>query len=179
MSSYVTDWESICFTNLECNRTLGDYRSADKTVKVWDLGTRTAVSTIQDTGEVWSVSWRPKPPQHGSPGAFVTGGEDGVLRWWRGAGGAWRTVYFAAVRLWNPFHSVPCSYGVVHVLYDTQKRGLSERVDDWRHIGGVCGALHSKLIAMQSRSNLLDDCERPDLIVAQGFVSAPLLLWHT
>ncbi|KAJ3488517.1 hypothetical protein NLI96_g2788 [Meripilus lineatus] len=61
---------------------------ADKAIKVWDLGTRTAVSTIQDTGEVWSVSWRPKPPQHGSPGAFVTGGEDGILRWWRGAGGA-------------------------------------------------------------------------------------------
>lgn len=60
--------------------------SSDKTIKVWDIGARAAVSTIQDTGEVWSVSWRPKPPQHGSPGAFVSAGEDGVVRWWRGAG---------------------------------------------------------------------------------------------
>ena len=55
-------------------------------MKVWDIGARAAVSTIQDTGEVWSVSWRPKPPPHGSPGSFVSGGEDGVVRWWRGAG---------------------------------------------------------------------------------------------
>ncbi|KAL4243292.1 WD40/YVTN repeat-like-containing domain superfamily protein [Abortiporus biennis] len=62
--------------------------SADKTIKVWDLSSRTAVSTIQDTGEVWSVSWRPIPPQHGIAGAFVSGGEDGVVRWWRSAGAA-------------------------------------------------------------------------------------------
>jgi len=61
-------------------------RSADKSIKVWDIGARAAVSTVQDTGEVWSVSWRPKPAALGSPGAFVTGGEDGVVRWWRGAG---------------------------------------------------------------------------------------------
>ncbi|KAI0337983.1 WD repeat-containing protein 61 [Trametopsis cervina] len=60
--------------------------SADKTMRVWDLGTRTSVSTIQDTGEVWSASWRPKPPQHGSAGEFVSGGEDGAVRWWRSAG---------------------------------------------------------------------------------------------
>ncbi|TFK29033.1 WD repeat-containing protein 61 [Coprinopsis marcescibilis] len=62
--------------------------SADKTIKVWDIAARSAVSTIQDTGEVWSVSWRPKPPALGTAGAFVSGGEDGVVRWWRGAGGA-------------------------------------------------------------------------------------------
>ena len=61
-------------------------RSADKTMRVWDLSTRTSVSTIQDTGEVWSVAWRPKPAQHGSSGEFVSGGEDGVVRWWRSAG---------------------------------------------------------------------------------------------
>ncbi|KAH7887304.1 WD40-repeat-containing domain protein [Phlebopus sp. FC_14] len=60
--------------------------SADKTSKVWDLAARTAVSTIQDTGEVWSVSWRPKPAPTGSAGAFVTGGQDGHVRWWRSAG---------------------------------------------------------------------------------------------
>ncbi|KDQ63966.1 hypothetical protein JAAARDRAFT_201435 [Jaapia argillacea MUCL 33604] len=57
--------------------------SADKTIKVWDLSARTAVSTIQDTAEVWSVSWRPRGT---TSGAFVTGGEDGVVRWWRAAG---------------------------------------------------------------------------------------------
>ncbi|KAI0827040.1 WD repeat-containing protein 61 [Trametes gibbosa] len=60
--------------------------SADKTMKVWDLGARAAVSTVQDTGEVWSVSWRPKPSPHGTAGAFVSGGEDGLVRWWRSAG---------------------------------------------------------------------------------------------
>ncbi|KAG7450795.1 WD repeat-containing protein 61 [Guyanagaster necrorhizus] len=66
---------------------LGLSGSADKTIKVWDIAARTAVSTVQDTGEVWSVSWRPKLTAVGV-GAFVTGGEDGVVRWWRGAGGA-------------------------------------------------------------------------------------------
>ena len=61
-------------------------RSADKSIKIWDIGARAAVSTVQDTGEVWAVSWRPKPPAVGSSGAFVTGGEDGIVRWWRGAG---------------------------------------------------------------------------------------------
>ncbi|KAG5651490.1 hypothetical protein H0H81_008490 [Sphagnurus paluster] len=65
----------------------GNSSSADKSIKVWDIGARTAVSTVQDTGEVWSVSWRPKPSAPGGIGAFVSGGEDGVVRWWRGAGG--------------------------------------------------------------------------------------------
>ncbi|THH08235.1 hypothetical protein EW145_g2850 [Phellinidium pouzarii] len=60
--------------------------SADKTIKVWDIGARAAVSTIQDTGEVWSVSWRPQAPAPGTAGAFVTGGEDGFVKWWRSAG---------------------------------------------------------------------------------------------
>jgi WD repeat-containing protein 61 len=56
--------------------------SADKTIKIWDLSARAAVSTIADTGEVWAVAWRPRVG-----GVFVSGGEDGVVRWWR-AGGA-------------------------------------------------------------------------------------------
>ncbi|KAG6848943.1 hypothetical protein H0H93_012585 [Arthromyces matolae] len=66
---------------------LGLSGSSDKSIKVWDIGARAAVSTIQDTGEVWSVSWRPKLAGPGSVGAFVSGGEDGTVRWWRGAGG--------------------------------------------------------------------------------------------
>ncbi|KAK7054143.1 WD40-repeat-containing domain protein [Favolaschia claudopus] len=64
---------------------LGLSGSADKSIKVWDIGTRAAVSTVQDTGEVWAVSWRPKPSAGGA-GAFVSGGEDGSVRFWRGAG---------------------------------------------------------------------------------------------
>ncbi|KAJ7228317.1 WD repeat-containing protein 61 [Mycena pura] len=64
---------------------LGLSGSADKTMKIWDIGARAAVSTVQDTGEVWAVSWRPRPSAGGA-GAFVSGGEDGVVRWWRGAG---------------------------------------------------------------------------------------------
>ncbi|KAI0053797.1 WD repeat-containing protein 61 [Auriscalpium vulgare] len=59
--------------------------SADKTVKVWDLAARAAVSTVQETGEVWSVSWQPSSAA-GSGAAFVTGGEDGIVRWYRAAG---------------------------------------------------------------------------------------------
>ena len=62
--------------------------SADKTTKVLDIGARAAVSTVQDQGEVWSVSWRPKPPAHGTAGAYVIGGEDGLVRWYRSAGAA-------------------------------------------------------------------------------------------
>ncbi|KZT60793.1 WD40 repeat-like protein [Calocera cornea HHB12733] len=53
--------------------------SADKTLKVWDLGTRKCVSTTAEMGAVWSVSWRP------SGGQLVTGGDDGNVRWWRSA----------------------------------------------------------------------------------------------
>ncbi|KAI0306990.1 WD repeat-containing protein 61 [Multifurca ochricompacta] len=59
--------------------------SADKTIKVWDLTARAAVSTIADTGEVWAVSWQPSSTA-ASSGAFVTGGEDGIVRWWKAAG---------------------------------------------------------------------------------------------
>jgi len=60
--------------------------SADKSIKVWDLAARTPVSTTQESGEVWSVAWRPKPAPIGSSGAFVSGGQDGLVRWWRSAG---------------------------------------------------------------------------------------------
>ncbi|KAG5340130.1 hypothetical protein C0989_002750 [Termitomyces sp. Mn162] len=78
----------VLSTDISPDGRLGLSGSADKTIKVWDIGARAAVSTIQDTGEVWSVSWRPKLPGPGSVGAFVSAGEDGMVRWWRGAGGA-------------------------------------------------------------------------------------------
>ncbi|KAG8219107.1 WD40-repeat-containing domain protein [Butyriboletus roseoflavus] len=60
--------------------------SADKSIKVWDLAARASVSTTQESGEVWSVAWRPKPAPTGTAGAFVSGGQDGLVRWWRSAG---------------------------------------------------------------------------------------------
>jgi len=53
--------------------------SADSTLKIWDIETRKCVSTTQESGEVWSVSWRP------TGGQLVTGGNDGHVRWWRSA----------------------------------------------------------------------------------------------
>ncbi|KAF8886985.1 WD repeat-containing protein 61 [Infundibulicybe gibba] len=55
--------------------------SADKTIKVWDIAARRAVNTLQDTGEVWGVAWA-----HAPNVGFVSGGEDGVVRWWRPGG---------------------------------------------------------------------------------------------
>ncbi|CCM00295.1 uncharacterized protein FIBRA_02325 [Fibroporia radiculosa] len=49
--------------------------SADKTVKTWDLAARAAVSTIQDTGEVWSVAWRPRPSGQNAAGSFYAAGK--------------------------------------------------------------------------------------------------------
>ena len=52
------------------------------------------MSTIQDTGEVWGVSWSRAPGAVGAAagggtgGMFVSGGEDGIVRWWRAAGTA-------------------------------------------------------------------------------------------
>lgn len=62
------------------------HSSSDKTIKVWDISARAAVSTVQDNGEVWSVAWRRTLSSNGSAGAFVSGGDDGVVRWWRAAG---------------------------------------------------------------------------------------------
>jgi len=58
--------------------------SADRTARVWDIGARAAVSTIQEQGEVWGVVWR--PVRATGPGMFVTGTEDGLVKWWRGGG---------------------------------------------------------------------------------------------
>ncbi|KAF5390978.1 hypothetical protein D9757_004005 [Collybiopsis confluens] len=79
-----SSWVLCC--DISPDGRLGLSGSADKSIKVWDIAARAAVSTVQDTGEVWSVSWRPQLPATGSAGAFVSGGEDGVVKWWRSAG---------------------------------------------------------------------------------------------
>jgi len=58
--------------------------SADRNIKVWDLAARSCVSTIQEQGEIWGVSW--KPNVGFGTGAFVSPGNDGCVRFWRSAG---------------------------------------------------------------------------------------------
>jgi len=79
-----TSW--VLSTDISPDGRLAVSGSADKSIKVWDIAARTSVCTIQESGEVWSVAWRPKPAPTGTAGAFVSGGEDGVVRWWRSAG---------------------------------------------------------------------------------------------
>jgi len=68
----------VLSASLSADGKLAASGSSDRTVKIWDLSSRQCVSTVQEQGEVWGVSWRPQG------GALVTGGEDGGLRWWRG-----------------------------------------------------------------------------------------------
>ena len=79
LSGYAYRCPKLTFSLIICNS------SADKTVKVWDLAARAAVSTIADGQEVWAVSWQSSSAA-ASSAAFVTGGEDGVVRWSKAAG---------------------------------------------------------------------------------------------
>ncbi|GJJ15851.1 hypothetical protein Clacol_010129 [Clathrus columnatus] len=82
----VSGWGYNSLLTLLCSSLKTHFASsADRTIKVWDMAARTAVSTIQDTNEIWTVSWRPKISSSG-PGAFVSGSDDGTIKWWRGAG---------------------------------------------------------------------------------------------
>ncbi|KAM0787931.1 hypothetical protein ACM66B_006136 [Microbotryomycetes sp. NB124-2] len=73
--------------------------SADGTIKLFDLAQpAAALNTLRDhTGDVWTLAWCPEPQSSVvegvtgssaalSGGHFVSGGEDGKLRWWRGGG---------------------------------------------------------------------------------------------
>ncbi|KAG8930826.1 hypothetical protein FRC02_003645 [Tulasnella sp. 418] len=60
--------------------------SADRTIKLWDIGSRACVSTMQETNEVWGVSWVPAIGATVGAKAFATAGADGSVRFWRAAG---------------------------------------------------------------------------------------------
>jgi WD repeat-containing protein 61 len=79
LSGYAYGRLSHTFSLTNCNS------SADKTIKVWDIAARAAVSTMPESQEVWAVSWQPSSAA-ASAGAFVAGGEDGVVRWSKAAG---------------------------------------------------------------------------------------------
>ncbi|KAG8782577.1 hypothetical protein FRC12_020637 [Ceratobasidium sp. 428] len=77
-----SNW-ALC-ASLGADAKLAASGSADKTVRIWDIGTRKSLAVQQHTGEVWGVSWRPLSAGGGN--AFVTGGEGRVVEWWRSAG---------------------------------------------------------------------------------------------
>lgn len=87
--------------------------SRDGTIRIWDVGMRKAVGVVREGKEVWGVAWRSVAAAGqkmegiegtgtghtdeaigggfggiGGSGAsgFVTGGDEGVVRWYRGAG---------------------------------------------------------------------------------------------
>jgi WD repeat-containing protein 61 len=79
LSGYAYGRPSFAFSLTICDS------SADKTIKVWDLAARAAVFTVAESQEVWAVSWQPSSAA-ASAGAFVAGGEDGFVRWFKAAG---------------------------------------------------------------------------------------------
>lgn len=71
------------------------YRSADKSIRVWDLAaTRSALSIVTEPAEIWSVGWRYPTGEPGvlvgagGSAGFVSGSADGRVRWYRSAGAA-------------------------------------------------------------------------------------------
>ncbi|KAF9019346.1 hypothetical protein BDZ89DRAFT_1139396 [Hymenopellis radicata] len=73
----------VLSVNISPDNRLGLSGSADKTIKVWDIGARAAVSMVQENGEVWFVSWRSKGAARSSVEArmmWLGAGEVLVLR---------------------------------------------------------------------------------------------------
>ncbi len=65
-----------------------DARSgADAAVKLWDVGQRACVMSSTTAHQVWSVDWQPlEANQAGVGKAFVAGGDDARVSWWKAAG---------------------------------------------------------------------------------------------
>lgn len=74
-----TSW--VLSTSISQDSRLAISGSSDKTIRLWDIGMRRSVAIVKEQGEVWSVDWT-----SGSAQGFVSGGEEGVVRWYRGAG---------------------------------------------------------------------------------------------
>lgn len=80
-------------------RTCMAHRTSHNEVLIWDLADKqkSCVSSISKSMPIWAVSWRPQEMrddvtaalQHTMPGsAFVAGGEEGLVHWYRNAGAA-------------------------------------------------------------------------------------------
>ncbi|GFZ44693.1 hypothetical protein JCM24511_02417, partial [Saitozyma sp. JCM 24511] len=61
--------------------------SADSTVKLWDVGTRSCVSTSSTAGAVWAVEWQPEGAGTLAPGKqFAVAGDERAVTLYRAAG---------------------------------------------------------------------------------------------
>jgi WD repeat-containing protein 61 len=62
-------------------------RSADSAVKLWDVGTRSCVSTSSTAGAVWAVQWQPEGAGTLAPGKqFAIAGDERAVTLYRAAG---------------------------------------------------------------------------------------------
>ncbi|QRV72938.1 hypothetical protein RhiJN_00952 [Ceratobasidium sp. AG-Ba] len=74
---------ALC-ASLNADGKLAASGSADKSVRIWDIGARKSLAVQQHAGEVWGVSWRPLSAGGGN--TFITGGESRVVEWWSSGG---------------------------------------------------------------------------------------------
>jgi len=64
-------------------------RSADRTVKLWDVGQRSCVSTSPSIASVWGMAWQPVPSETFAAGKqFAVAGDDKAITLYRAAGAA-------------------------------------------------------------------------------------------
>ncbi|TIB68577.1 hypothetical protein E3P77_01032 [Wallemia ichthyophaga] len=60
--------------------------STDHSIRLFDIGQRASVAKMAQEDEVWSLSWRPLGVSGLSGSAFASGGDSGVVKWWKSAG---------------------------------------------------------------------------------------------
>jgi len=72
--------------------------SSDGTIKLWDLArpSSACLGTLREhESDVWAIDWAEMPPSASVDGVsstslgggkLISGGKDGILRWWRGTG---------------------------------------------------------------------------------------------
>jgi WD repeat-containing protein 61 len=79
---------SGCVVRLVLAPTRADWsRSADSTVKLWDVGARSCVSTSSTAGAVWAVEWQPEGAGTLAPGKqFAIAGDERAVTLYRAAG---------------------------------------------------------------------------------------------
>ena len=79
---------------------IGFKRVLSRTIKLWDLArpSSSCIGTLKDhEADVWAVDWAPISSSSASTvegisgsliggNNLISGGKDGMIRWWRGAG---------------------------------------------------------------------------------------------
>jgi len=64
------------------------YSGADSTVKLWDVGTRTAVFSTTTTAANWAMAWQPPNLGYGTGKQFAVAGDEKAVTIYRAAGSA-------------------------------------------------------------------------------------------